>query len=494
MMRLPVIPDRLTAALPADTTVTTPRHGSSPPPSKHGPTLARLLRSNVSVPASSPAQLWAGIHLPQCESAEKLEQLASRALRFTPRVSLVSPDGLLLEVKGSLQLFAGLAALRDELFGEVVTFHREAVLAFAPTPLAALTVARAGRSLEITDPAQLIGQLASLPITALRWPQETLARLTCVGARTIGAVLRLPRAGFARRFGSEPLAMLDVLTGRAPQALETFHPRACFRRRRDFDCELSQHGLLRAALAPLFADLDRFLRARQCGVVELECRLQYRYAPPTLCALPLAEPTADAARLAALLGERLDALQLPEPVRACELYAAALLPHQPPRRCLWQPGEHGGEAGPEGSDLIERLRARLGPRAVHGLGVRAEHRPEAGWTLTGPPPAVVPRGGVSRKCAVPGGTAGEDTVHEPPLHRPLWILPTPQPLTERDGLPRRRGTLRLASEPERIESGWWDGAEVARDYYTAIDIHGVRLWVFRERTAPHGWFLHGVFG
>jgi protein ImuB len=50
------------------------------------------------------------------------------------------------------------------------------------------------------------------------------------------------------------------------------------------------------------------------------------------------------------------------------------------------------------------------------------------------------------------------------------------------------------SEPERIETGWWDGGEIARDYYTAVDIHGVRLWVFRERAAPHGWFLHGVFG
>jgi protein ImuB len=484
-MRLPLIPADRPTALPADTAATTPEHGSTP---------AWLWRPAASVPTSLLAQLWAGVHLPACESAEKLEQLASRALRFTPRVSLVSPDGLLLEVKGSLQLFAGLATLRDELRRECVALHREAVLAFAPTPLAALTAARAGRSLEITDPARLVGQLASLPLTALRWPQETLARLACVGARTIGAVLRLPRAGFARRFGSEPLAMLDALTGRAPQALETFRPRACFRRRRDLDCELSHQALLRAALEPLFVDLDRFLKARQCGVVELECRFQHRHAPPTLCALPLAEPAADAARLAVLLGERLDALQLPEPVRACELYAAALLPYRPPRRCLWQPGEHGGEAGTEGSDLIERLRARLGPRAVNGLGVRAEHRPEAGWTLTGPPPTVAPRGGGSRKRAVPGLTAGEDTMHDPPPHRPLWILPVPQPLAEREGLPRRRGALRLTSEPERIESGWWDGAEIARDYYTAIDIYGVRLWVFRERGAPHRWFLHGVFG
>jgi protein ImuB len=76
----------------------------------------------------------------------------------------------------------------------------------------------------------------------------------------------------------------------------------------------------------------------------------------------------------------------------------------------------------------------------------------------------------------------------------LWLLPEPQSLAVQDGLPCRCGPLRLVSEPERIESGWWDGEEVTRDYYHAVDVHGVRLWVFRERAAPHGWFLHGVFG
>jgi protein ImuB len=67
-------------------------------------------------------------------------------------------------------------------------------------------------------------------------------------------------------------------------------------------------------------------------------------------------------------------------------------------------------------------------------------------------------------------------------------------LSQRNGLPRRRGALRLLGDPERIESGWWDGREIERDYYVAVDIHGVRLWVFRERAAPHRWFLHGLFG
>ena len=76
----------------------------------------------------------------------------------------------------------------------------------------------------------------------------------------------------------------------------------------------------------------------------------------------------------------------------------------------------------------------------------------------------------------------------------MWLLPMPRLLSERDGLPRRRGPLRLLGESERIETGWWDGGDIARDYYTATDLHGVRLWIFRERTSPHRWFLHGVFG
>ncbi|HEX7416742.1 MAG TPA: hypothetical protein VF315_01700, partial [Steroidobacteraceae bacterium] len=51
---------------------------------------------------------------PLSESAW-LERLAVLALGFTPRVSLEPPDGIVLEVQGSLQLFGGAAALCGEL-------------------------------------------------------------------------------------------------------------------------------------------------------------------------------------------------------------------------------------------------------------------------------------------------------------------------------------------------------------------------------------------
>ena len=38
----------------------------------------------------------------------------------------------------------------------------------------------------------------------------------------------------------------------------------------------------------------------------------------------------------------------------------------------------------------------------------------------------------------------------------------------------------MLAGPERIESGWWDGADVRRDYYVASDARGARLWIYRE--------------
>ncbi|HUE48682.1 MAG TPA: DNA polymerase Y family protein [Steroidobacteraceae bacterium] len=456
------------AALPADAGGVQPR-------------AAPLRITPRHAPGGRTGELWAGLHLPGI-TLEKLHKLAVCAQRFTPRVSLAPPDGLLLEVQGSLHLFAGAAGLRGALRSECRRLQVQPVLAFAPAALAALVAARAGKPLVVMDPAQLTGQLAPLPLASLRWPPETLARLARMGVRTIGAALRLPRAGFARRVGSEQLAMLDVLTGRTPEARVTFHAPERFRRRRELDCELENQQWLAAALSPLFAELGAFLAARQCAVVEFECRFQHRHVPATRCVVRLAAPASDVRRLAALLSEQLGSLALPEPVRSCELRVEAPVACQPDSHALWQPGEHGGSAGHEAAGLIERLRARLGEDAVHGLTLCAGHRPEKAWARTAPPAA-------GRRGA-PGGGA----VVAPAQCRPLWLLPVPQPLRMRAGLPRRRGALRLVSEPERIETGWWDGGEIARDYYTAVDIHGVRLWVFRERTAPHGWYLHGVFG
>jgi protein ImuB len=408
---------------------------------------------------------------------QMLEQLATLAQRFSPRVSCEPPDGLVLEVKGSLRLFGGAENLCRTVEAEIRAAGARPIVALAPTPLAALTSAYAGKSILVLDSAQLIGQLAPLPLRALRWPPEALERLARAGVRTIGEALRLPRVGFARRFGRDLLAMLDRMTGRDADPRIRFEARERFRRRRELLYELENQTRILEMIEPLLQELERFLQARQCGITELDCVLRHPHAEPTRCPLRLAAPVADSKHLARLLGERLSTLSLPEPVRACELRSGPLIPRVLSSESLWQAGEHGGSVNqPESVALIEHLRARLGAEAVYGLQLIRDHRPEAMWRPVEP------------------GAAETVQPPWPASRRPLWLLPAPQLLSQRGELPCTDGPLRLLGDPERIETGWWDGADVARDYYKAIDIHGARLWVFRERLPPHRWFLHGAFG
>ena len=67
---------------------------------------------------------------------------------------------------------------------------------------------------------------------------------------------------------------------------------------------------------------------------------------------------------------------------------------------------------------------------------------------------------------------------------------TPQPLGAE--LARRPWVLR--DGPERIESGWWDGKDVRRDYFVAESPSGARVWLYRDGRGGFGdgeWFAHG---
>ncbi|NIA28147.1 MAG: hypothetical protein GWP02_08830 [Desulfobulbaceae bacterium] len=80
------------------------------------------------------------------------------------------------------------------------------------------------------------------------------------------------------------------------------------------------------------------------------------------------------------------------------------------------------------------------------------------------------------------------------LQRPLWMLPEPALLAAEQGCPLHQGRLTLLEGPERLETGWWDEDGIARDYFTAVNPHGIRLWVFRNRSRELSWYLHGFFG
>ena len=422
-----------------------------------------------------------------------LEVVAGLALGFTPRVNLEPPDGVLLEVRGSLRLFGGVRQLCDLLRRQLQSRGLEPRIALTPAPLASLWFARAGEEVALGRPDALPSRLAPLPLAVTRWPERTLQALATMGVRSVGDCLRLPRDGLARRFEPRLCLELDRARGVARDPRAGYRAAERFTARCDLEPEVADTERLRRACEPLLDELCEFLRGRGAGIESLELRLLHRDAAATRLRLRFAEPVASVARIMTLLRERLAGAGLPEPVRTVRLRSGPLLEARAEAADLFALDRRRRAcAVPQ---LVERLRARLGDGAVHGLCLVPEHRPEAAQR-SGEIGEILPfsprhsrTAGMPRKA---GGKAGECPLFSR-LARPVWLLAEPQPL-EGGEQPRYEGPLEIEEGPERIESGWWDGHDVQRDYYVARTPAGIRLWVFRERRAPAGWFLHGVFG
>ena len=303
-----------------------------------------------------------------------------------------------------------------------------------------------------------------------------------MGVTCLGELLRLPRAGLARRIGPQYLLQLDQLTGRRADPRKAVRAAERFVERVDPDFESVDRERLLVALAPALTRLENFLRERQRGINALRVMLVHRGGVSTPCVLRCVVPEYRAARFTALLTARLESLPLAAPVQRLELTGGRLRSLVTGSQGLWRPGEHGGSGDAQLPEFLQTLVARLGENAVYGLELVGDHRPERQWRSVWPgqPSVSTPQRGFAR--------------------RPLGLLATPQALEaihDPQGHTRclihEGRALQLVTGPERIESGWWDGADIARDYYIARDGAGALWWVFRECIARRRWFLHGCF-
>jgi len=429
---------------------------------------ARGLRTGM--PVSAALALAPGLRLREREAAAETEALlgiAAWAMQCTPSVALDFPDLVLLEVSGSLKLFGGLAAIAARLRQGLAAMGYSARLAAAPTARAASWFARAGKPCLIDNTALLESELRTLPLSVLQSAEEET--LASIGAGSIGDLLALPRAGLARRFGQGLLDALDQALGRLPDPRGFCVLPEKFRAAIELPAEATQAEALLFAARRLLAQLEGFLAARAAGTRQLLLHLSHRAAPATRIELGLVSVCREAAHFALLLRERLQQTALPEPVRSIALEVQFIEPLAHSNQSLFSDELQQGGNWPR---LIERLRSRLGAAAVHGLALCADHRPER-----------------ANAQAEPGARQLDLDFKL----RPFWLLARPQPLEETGSIPCHHGPLKLLAGPERIESGWWDGADIARDYFIARAANEALLWVYRERSPAGAWYLHGIF-
>jgi protein ImuB len=192
---------------------------------------------------------------------------------------------------------------------------------------------------------------------------------------------------------------------------------------------------------------------------------------------------------------QLEQVRLPGPVRGVRVRVGLAVPQPPCQSELFPDAE--AQAHRELARLVDRLGSRLGRACVLRPHCEAEAQPEyAGrfvpltdheaTTAPPTPPASV---------VVPHEALGPNDrplrLHHPPRAvRVMAVVPDGPPLRFQDQ--QRWHQVARCWGPERIETGWWRGRTVRRDYYRVETRSGHRFWLFRRLDGGE-WFLQGEF-
>ncbi len=424
------------------------------------------------------------------DRAEVLD-IALACERYSPLVGFHEPDRLLLDITSIGPLFGGEEHLVTAVCADITARGYEVRAAVGETVGAAWA-----------------GTYPHAPLAALRLPPEMLLTLRELGLERIDQLPALPRAALAARFGPLLLRQLDRALGLEDELITPVRPAPEFRAEWLLEYPTADRAALNMILEQLAQRVGEALRARDQGAVQLACRLDVADRPPRLLEIDLFRPTADARHFIELLHLQSEWLDLRGAVGRVGLAAVttAKLAHRQRELFAAALENHSEEL----ARLINRLSSRLGREQVLRPQLTTDAVPERAWrSISFAPEYLAPReptGKISNRQRTARPIKSSPAVYSQEakaLTRPLVLHDPPLALSvvalAPDG-PPASFTYRGQSErvarclgPERIETAWWRGASVRRDYYRVATEAGHWFWLFRDLRRGR-WFLHGEFG
>lgn len=468
------------------------------------------------------------------EDRRALERLAAWADCLSPVVAIVGDDCLLVDVSGCARVFGGEDRLGLKAVSGLAALGFTAWAALADTPGAAWALAMAGERYEdgesagaglddarryahrltICPEGQTAAALARLPVWALRVEPAAADGLRRVGVETIEALLHLPRSTVAKRFGEGVLRRLDQALGDAPELLAPFQAPPVVCARVNFIDATDRWEHVRAAVERALAQVCAVLERRVAGVRRVHVTFHLSRDPVVVevgagaCTerlgdwtevVELSRATRDVRRLGHLVGVRLEGVALPARVEGVSVWSRTIEGLDGVQQTWFDAqAEDAAALG----DLLDRMALRLGRWRVVQPRLVEDHVPER---ACGYAPAEVrsraradgPELGFAECAGGDGESAGAALSRRPTrlLRAPvgievLAVVPDGPVLRFRHA-GRDHAVARWAG-PERVETGWWRGRGVRRDYYRVEDDAARRYWIFKDLAAG-GWFVQGFF-
>jgi protein ImuB len=434
-----------------------------------------------------------------------LGRLAKWLERFTPIVAIEdapAPQALLLDITGCAPCFHGEDQLLQRAVTELAQQGWTARVAIADTVGAAWALAHYGRTPCLIPTGATEQALQDLPVAALRLPAEALELLSRLRIDRIGTLSELPRADIPSRFGAAVLKRLDQALGRVPEVLTPHRPPPVVQVSSRFEYPTDRWEVIEQTLLGMAQRVEALLQERNWGARRVECRLYHESAPATRIEFGLCRPSNSAAHLGALLRAQGERKVIASPVQMVLLRVPLAEPMIGRQEEFFDSGAVQRE---ELYGLIDRLSLRLGNEAVTRATIVPDAQPEYACRFEPLLTTGVGRIGNpshdKRKKTKPATPLSAQSLHVF-VHRPLRLLPRPVRITVLslvpDGPPMQfcwfgaEYRVACSSGPERIETGWWRGADVRRDYYVVTTQIGTRYWLFRSRDNGY-WYLHGCF-
>ena len=417
----------------------------------------------------------------------RLQELARHCHRYSPLVGLEEspwPESLWLDISGSEVLFGGEQGLAETLRNDLAQQGFQARVAIADSWGAAWGICHFGPTdIALISAGQQRKELTPLPIAALRITPQVSQSLQTLDIVTVGQLLSLPPTSLPSRFGRELVRRIDQALGLIPELLTAERLAEPFVAEWLFEEPVEDRQTLDHVCEVLLEQLLTRLDQRQAGLRELACH--WLGTTVVAMSLRLLRPTTDRRHLQNLLRLQCERQAFLTGVHGVRMEVVELGLPQLRQRTLLDDDDQDQHAR-ELAELVDRLSIRLGRTAVLRPRLTTDHQPEFACEFR---PWLDQRTAADTAVIIPSSRL---------RCRPMRLLRTPELLLVQQmsaaGLPSlvNQTLVMRIHGPERIETGWWRGADIKRDYYRLELANGATLWVFIDRTQQQ-WFLQGLF-
>lgn len=454
-----------------------------------------------------------------------LKAIAELTRRFAPIIGLDETpvaDSLLLDITGCGPLFGGEASLAEQLLKRLSQHALQCRVAISDSVATAWAFAHAGGHFlqagaqganrgkgrqptaewdlpaVIIPPQQSEVWLYQLPVAAARIPLKDAELLAQLGILNLKQLLQLPQQDLPARISSEAIRRLQQIRGVEDELITAIPEANPVAATWVSEFPATSTNEVRQVLQHLVEDIAEQLQRRGVGATRLTCRLKSEDDSVVPLVAEVVKPVQSAQDLLDVLLLRWESIRVQPTLSVTMRATVAPLPLAR-QKDLFSSSEHI-EPTEELASVVNRISNRLGKQSLLMAEFTASPVPENSIRLRSIIDISSAGGNIDDRLSELVTPESSQVSMQSAFNVPLRLLPEPVLIGAQNTRPLTAGfqwngsawKVKTVVGPDRIQTDWWSGATVHRDYYRVFTHSGGMFWVYVDLSSGQ-WYLHGVF-